>query len=404
MTHTNIYTQDSFPPLGVSDSTITKNNNKTISLKNINVSHGGSVFIETNINLLCSSSGINNVLIDVLRDGKSICSGSGNQNLIDVRFLTKPSINKFSQCAAFNIVDTDINCGQYDYDIVLSLADNSNPVDIISYSIVARSIDKANISVNQQFSPLGSPVLTLPSSSSKSFVVYAPKLKNKCNKNNKIRLVFNFNFIAEEPQFQLDIVRDDNSSVIGGTQTILNFPVNLTPVASTVEVGINFSVVDDNPLDSYTFILTNASPLPASIDFFSIVAELVDVSRTQEFPSPLTGDALTIQPYSLQTIPVNIFVKCPDSVVKLTFVGNLNIVGAANFLYNIRSENRSLMNGPQLSNFFGASNSMLNVETNSTVMTVDEYPYQGNNTYYIDIISISNHPQGIDYYCFTAEQ
>jgi hypothetical protein len=427
-----IYVNQNIPPVGNQIANLLPFSTYTIPIKNVKIEKDTeNVFIESNINFVFNDNILSlptqfmNPSINIIRHSHhhdlDVSITNGYQNLM-VLLATGATGETgsfgISETTAFNIYDESLKKGIYDYDLIILNGNTAttgvtsgsleDPSDVVSFSISTYAVTLTTIKKNKStgvitMPPSGTSTAFIPSSNNYSFTIdKVPKRKKYHFYKLTVNAFFAFN-PGNTPLIDISIQRSNGDQVLNSNQHLLKFTGD---VFLKFDLGINLSVVDMLPSDSYTVTFINNSLMDVPIGYYSTVIELIDKrSFNQDYPLLGADDALSIAPYNIVSIPLTVNVKKDTKKIKLIFTGDVYNNEQGNILYNIRREDKSLMNNAQLYGVLQIDLPYLYpFEYNNTVMVVDEQPEKGLRNYYLDIISLDNQTINCDYYCFTAQQ
>jgi hypothetical protein len=400
----NIYTNQSFPALGVPVTTLLQNDNYNITINNVVVERTGQVLIEANFSWFIV--GQTSILIDVQRDSVSITNGP--QQLYFKPLIFVGPAFPYVIDNTIEVVDTTAPKGTHTYTIVLTSSVAQTYSQILSYSTNVKTFDKETnqVFVNQQFPAFGTSDAIILSPQVAQDVVLPIK---KYGGAVKLNVAFNFDTFINPILIDINILREDGTSVTNNFQSVLNTGGPSTTLQ--LEDNLNLSIIDEIGSDSYTLQILNKSSDVVNVDFYCFSAEVSKIKNTftvmQNIPAVGSPDALTVRPYSSINIPIEVNVNKETKAIDFVLSANLSgsIGTGIQYLYNIKRDDISITNGSQL-NFAVTGTPLFSdtVEVNTTAIAVDQNPTPGKCKYSVDIINLTNVSLGVDYISFIAEQ
>lgn len=424
-----IFKNQFIPTLGIPSIIIPAGGSRNICL-DVEVEKFGQVKLTANLNIIVGA--ISNILIDILRNGKTIINGP--QTLFsDQGPISPPRTEDFNFNFTFSTLDTTAAPGKYCYTFILkNIEESFTNIKISNYLISAKTLTRnlkdcesnncaKNLNLGRFFSvqnypPLGTSALSIP-----GFSEQVLTLKTQSLRCSKIKLEANLNIISPNigsENFFIDLKRN-GISLTGGPKKFISFDPP-TDFNGGAEINLDLNLVDWCPVTTnqiYTLHLINQPTIPVplaplQVDFYSFNAEVTpdqseckNLSQVQKFP--LSGtNALIIQQNSTQSIPIEVFVN-EDGKIRLTFCTNISLrTNTGIILYNLRRDCESITNGPQvlLKNLIQGFSSSETQTVNQNIINVDFCAKKGKHIYDFDIINLSLFPIFIDFYSLITEQ
>lgn len=450
-----------FPPLGTFSATIPPGATQTLLLP-VRVRKRGQVKIAADLNLAFEGGTSTttpiepNVLIDILRDGKSIINGP--QTLIAIR----PIFIEASY--SLTTIDTHAPLGKHIYTLVLTNnSQNLFSIDFFNFNAKAITNPKrGKFVVKQSYPPMGTSAIVIPPLQEK--IVDLPLIKGRGQDFDKfVKLTISANLIwpVRGVNIQFDILRN-KKSIINGPQTMLR-ALTGGPVDQKQEINFTFDVVDntcdlgDHSDDrQYQVKFINTLPdLTVEVDYYSFHAEVVrQVGEKSETKSetkhlgksetkgknknclpfysnssypPLGTVTTTLLPQQTVTFKKKVIVpsgrgtrlRRPQAKVVTNFNFIFPTGGTHKVLFDIARDNISLIGGPQilsLRNLLGAPASVglevirtasvidsYSTNTTSTIMTPIAPLTPGKHIYSVTLRNEGPEAFDVDYFSFNIE-